>query len=250
MDLRRGSGTALWRQIQKALEQDIARGIHAPGEKLPTESELSARFGVNRHTLRRALAALADRGCVRVEQGRGTFVQEQVIDYSLKKRVRFSENLLGQKRLPGGRYLGCEAVQADHAVAKALRLKPGSLVLRLDSIGESDGKVIGVFAHYFPAERFRGIDEHFRRTGSVSESLRRCGVGDYVRKWTRITARMPTPADADLLDQPRSKPVLVTESVNVDAGGRPIEYGLARWAGERVHFFVEQDLEHDDAAAP
>ncbi|MFO7596986.1 MAG: phosphonate metabolism transcriptional regulator PhnF [Desulfocurvibacter africanus] len=244
MDLRRGSGTSLWKQIQKALEQDIAGGVYAPGEKLPTESEFAVRFGVNRHTLRRALAALTDRGYVRVEQGRGTYVQEQVIDYSLKKRVSFSENLLGQKRMPGGSYLGCESVTADHVVAKALRLKPGTLVLRMDSTGEADGKVIGAFSHFFPEERFRGIEEHFRQTGSISESLRRCGIDDYARKWTRITARMPTPADADLLDQPRSKPVLVTESVNVDNQGRPIEYGLARWAGDRVHFFVEQDA-HD-----
>ena len=67
----RGSGVSAWRQIADALRDEIASGVLAAGERMPTEAELALRFGVNRHTLRRALAALAADGLVRADQGRG-----------------------------------------------------------------------------------------------------------------------------------------------------------------------------------
>ena len=69
----------LWRQIAQQIEKEIRDRTLHPGDKLPTEWELTERFGVNRHTIRRALSALAEAGVVRAEQGRGTFVQEGLI---------------------------------------------------------------------------------------------------------------------------------------------------------------------------
>ena len=74
---------ALWRQIVTALEADIAAGVTPPGARLPTEAQLAARFDVNRHTVRRALDDLSRRGRVRVEQGRGSFVTQDVLDYQV-----------------------------------------------------------------------------------------------------------------------------------------------------------------------
>ena len=59
------AGVTLWRRIADDLERAIATGELAAGERLPGEVEIAARFGVNRHTVRRALAALAGRGLVR-----------------------------------------------------------------------------------------------------------------------------------------------------------------------------------------
>ena len=72
--------SALWRQIVGRLTRDIASGGYKPGGQLPTEAVLSARFGVNRHTVRRALEEMSRDGLVRIEQGRGTFVAEDVLD--------------------------------------------------------------------------------------------------------------------------------------------------------------------------
>ena len=88
--VERGSGVAVWRQIAQQLENGLRAGGIAAGTKLPTEIELAARFTVNRHTVRRAIADLAARGLVRVEQGRGTFLQDLVVDYPLRRRTSFS----------------------------------------------------------------------------------------------------------------------------------------------------------------
>ena len=87
--VERGSGIAVWRQIGESLADDIRNKLYLAGEQLPSEPELAAKFAVNRHTIRRAMGELEQSGLIRIEQGRGTFVQEHAIDYAIGKRTRF-----------------------------------------------------------------------------------------------------------------------------------------------------------------
>src|ERR1700730_14845297 len=86
-----GPGVTLWRRIADDLEQAIALGAHAAGERLPGEVEIAARFGVNRHTVRRALAELTERGLVRSERGSGSYVETTRLPSPIRPRPRFSE---------------------------------------------------------------------------------------------------------------------------------------------------------------
>lgn len=235
---RRG-GEPLWRQIERGLAADIAGGVFPAGSQLPKEAVLAARFQVNRHTLRRAVAALQEAGMVRVEQGRGTFVQEEVIDYPVARRTRFSENILRIQRHPEGRLVEAAVEPAEAEVARGLALRRGSLVVRLERLGMADGRPIGITSHYFPHQRFPDLVEHFRATGSITKALAAHGLADYTRKFSRVTAALPEAEDARLLQQPRNQPILLVESVNVDAEGRPIEYAHSRMAAIRVNLLFE-----------
>lgn len=237
--LSRASGTTLWRQIARSLEADINNGALAPGARLPTEAALSARFGVNRHTVRRALEVLSRSGLVRVEQGRGSFVAEEVLDYAVGARVRFSEWIRRHNKEPSGRKLDLREVAADAQVAAALGLRPGAMVVRFERLGMADGRPVGVGTHYFSAALLPGLLAALERTDTITEALGAVGVVDYRRQVTRVTARMPQANEAQLLRMPRSRPVLVTESVNVDQAGAVIEYGVARYPTPRVQIVFE-----------
>ena len=239
LGLQRGSGTALWRQIAQTLEGEIAAGAWPAGARLPTESELALRFAVNRLTLRQAIASLTERGLVRVEQGRGTFVQEQVIDYRIGRRTRFSENISRQRREPAGRLLRMVDLPASPQVARELAVRAGASVLLIETVGIVDSRPISVGSHFFSSARVPGMKEAYQAESSITRALRRIGVADYVRRTTRITARPADGEEARLLNLPKNRPVLVSESVNVDAAGKPLEYGLARFAGDRVQLVVE-----------
>jgi GntR family phosphonate transport system transcriptional regulator len=63
----RRPGTLIWREIEEALSSDIAAGIYPAGGRLPVETDLADRFGVNRHTVRQALAALQERGAISIK---------------------------------------------------------------------------------------------------------------------------------------------------------------------------------------
>jgi GntR family phosphonate transport system transcriptional regulator len=241
--VERGSGETLWRQIARALDQDIRARRLQPGDRLPTEAQLATRFAVNRHTVRRALRTLAESGLVRVEQGRGTFVQERVLDYPLGPRTRFSQIVLASDRLPGHQMLGSAVVKADRRVAKNLGLRPGARVIALETLSFIDGRPSGIGTHYFPAARFDGLIDAYQETGSVTQALARCGVADYRRAVTRIGAVMPSAADAHHLRCARNRPLLETESVNVDGDGKPIEFGLARFVSDRVQLVVQSEAQ-------
>src|ERR1700704_1736641 len=65
------SGVALWRQVADGIERGIADGSFTAGERLPGEMEIAETYRVNRHTVRRALATLAERGLVRADEFSG-----------------------------------------------------------------------------------------------------------------------------------------------------------------------------------
>ena len=238
-DLARGAGTALWRQIAETLERDIIAAKIAPGHKLATEHELAERFAVNRHTVRRAVAALSEKGLVRIEQGRGTFVQESVIEYQVRRRTRFSENIAANKREASGRVLKIAQIPAEGAVAKALEIRKGSPVVMIERLAEADGRPLSVSTHYFPKGRFPDIAEIYQQSGSFTQALIHYGIADPSRRTTRVTARTARSGDALLLQQPPNKPILMSEGINIDANGRPVEYTVARWASDRVQLVFE-----------
>lgn len=239
MEITRDGGIAVWRQIQQILEGQIRDHTFKPGARLPTEAELAKRFMVNRHTVRQAIARLEERGLLRTDQGRGTFVQEAVIDYQLSRKTRFSENLSRQNRGADRVMLDTADMPASAEVARALRLRRGALVNYVLCAGETDGRRISVSAHYFPKPRFDGIGALVAETKSFTKSVRRLGVEEYTRQSTRILAKMPTTEEARLLAMPRNRPLIVTEGINVDGQGARIEFCLSKFVGDLVQVLVE-----------
>ncbi len=238
-EVPRQSGLTLWRQIAETLRQEIGGEHYPPGARLPTEAELSARFSVNRHTVRRALEELSRGGLIRVEQGRGTFVAEDVLEYTVGQRTRFTEWIHRHNKEPSGRILQRREIAADSMIAAALNVRPGSRVVVLERLGLADDTPVSLARHYFPAGRLRGILAALDATPRITEALRTVGVEDYVRQVTRVTARAPTATEADLLRMARNRPVLVCESVNVDRAGTVVEFSIGCYPTPRVQIVFE-----------
>ncbi len=234
MQLDRQSGISLWKQISETLRRQIHSGDLNPGTRLPTEAALGATFGVNRHTIRRALTVLEEDGLVRAEQGRGTFVHESIIDYEIGKRTRFSETMERLERAPERALLGAERRKSNTAEAEALGIHRGASIEALELLGSADGRPVSLASHHFATSRFSGIADAFRRTGSITLALQDFGIADYVRSATRVTARPAEHREQVLLELTRRRPVLVTESKNTEPGGGTIEYGVTRFAADRV----------------
>src|SRR3984885_11445641 len=200
--VHRQGGVALWRQIVGKLQGDIASGGLKPGTRLPTEATLSAQFGVNRHTVRRALEELSRDGLVRVEQGRGSFVAEDVLDYTVEARTRFSEWIRKHNKEPSGQIRQLREIAADQRIAAGLGLRGGSRVVLLERLGFADDRPVSLARHYFPAVRLRGLANALRASPSITEALKAVGVSDYLRAVPRVPARLPSAEEAELLRMP------------------------------------------------
>lgn len=237
--LERKTGIALWRQVADHIRQDVLGGLSA-NTRLPGEAELAERFGVNRHTVRSAIAALEKEGIVRAEQGRGTFLNDRKrLRYPIGRRTRFSSGLEDQARTRSGKLLGSQTLPAPPQVAKALDISVGAPAISLKTVSSADGVPVSAAVSWFDAERFGMIGELYAQIGSITASLVQLGVHDYTRRSTSVQARHASTEDLDLLALSPGAIVLVTEAVDVDMDLRPILFGQSRFAADRVELNIE-----------
>jgi GntR family phosphonate transport system transcriptional regulator len=234
------AGGSLWQGIRDALASDVATGRYAPGAKLPTEAALARRFGVNRHTVRRALAALSEAGQIHVRRGAGAFVTQPRLDYAIGPRTRFSQNLSATGLTPARRILRIETVNADDNECMRLDLKKASQVHVTESISEANGTPVTYSRMAFPAERLPTLPQALAEQATITAALAAVGVADYQRLWTRLSAERPGAMIARHLRMREASPVLRSESLDVDAEGRPVCYGVSWFCSERVQLVVDR----------
>lgn len=240
----------VYAQIAEALRHTIQQKVYQVGDRIPTESQLAAQFGVNRHTIRSAIALLRDEGIVRVEQGRGTFVISAPIRYAIGSRVRYNEALKAQGKKPKFKLLQITEIIADDAIATALEIPDQNAAILLERLSFADDEPISVNSSYFPAYLFPDLVSQvnqtyssFQQALSVSKLLWDIYQCDHLRRSTSISARKSKPSDARLLQIPIHYPVLVAESINVNRQGTVIEYGVTRFRSDRMELVFENNLD-------
>ena len=233
--------TPVWKSIAAALEADIAAGHYGAGDKLPTEAALASRFGVNRHTVRRALGDMSERGILRSRRGAGVFVEAPPTDYPIGKRVRFHQSIRATGRLPQRRVLRLESRPGGTGETKALALNAGSMVIVCEGLSLAGDTPIAHFISVFPQERLPGMLSTLEEVTSVTEALKLNGVADYVRRETRVTAEMPSATQALHLRMREGDPLVKTVGINEDMEGNPVEYGQTWFAGDRVTLTFSND---------
>ena len=232
-------GVALWRRIADAIRLDIVGGKLATGDRLPTEALLAERFSANRHTVRRALAVLAEEGVVGAEQGRGTFVRSaRRLSYPIGKRTRFSEGLAGQARSLSTQHLGARLENVSATIAAALALKTGTKVVRVDAVSSADGRPVSRATTWLPYRRFPDVGERIVQMHRMTAVFASYGIDDYSRASTRISARHADVEETKLLGLAPGAILLVSEAVDVDSAGNPISYALSRFPADRMELVV------------
>jgi GntR family phosphonate transport system transcriptional regulator len=228
-------------QIARTLRDEIGAALYPPGGRLPTEADLALRFGVNRHTVRAALAELATEGLVHPRRGAGVFVTARPTDYPIGRRTRFHQNIAASGRTPARRLTRRETRPAAEDEASALALPAGAPVHVVEGVSLADGQPVARFRSVLPAARFPGLLEELGRTASLTTALAACGLADYTRASTRVSALAADPVLAAALQIAPGAPVLHTLAINIDPAGVPVEYGTTWFAGERVTLTMSDD---------
>lgn len=232
--------TPIWKSIALTLSGEIAAGHYRPGDKLPTEAVLAARFSVNRHTVRRALQDLQEQGLTQSRRGAGVFVMAEPTDYPIGRRVRFHQNLAAAGRSADKTVLSMITRPCDAKEAQALELADGALVHVYEGLSLADNVPVALFRSVFPAGRFPHLPENLDHHRSVTKALAAVGLPDYTRSSTRLTAVLATAAQASQLNISEGAPILRTRGVNIDPEGLPVELGTTWFVGDRMTLVIEE----------
>ncbi len=226
-------------QIADSVAAAIADGRLQPGDQLQPERELANEFGVNRLTVRQALADLQRRRLIRRRTGRngGTFVADPIIDYDLTTFAGFTAQTRRHGRVAGATVLRAERERADAATSESLQLDADADVIVVDRLRLADDVPVLVEHSCFPAERFAALLEG-PLVGSLYDVLdEQFGA----RPLRAVESIEPVRADARLarlLDVPRGRPLLAVNRVAFDSEGVPVESARDILRGDRARTVV------------
>lgn len=232
-------GTA-WRRIADELAAEIETGTYVPGDILPASVALAERYGVHRHTVRQAFRHLAEQGLVSVSRGRGTQVNARRYPYPIGRRVSMRANFGKLGIAASSRMLSAARVMGDFEICTQLGLEAGAPLWRLQGLSLADGIPVGTGTHWLSIERFPGFDAIYREANaSMTAAFRAVGIDDYVRRSTRLTARLASEDEAALLDIAPGAAVMVSAATDALPDLTPIHLVESVFAGERMEMVVE-----------
>jgi len=226
-----------WRQIELSLLKEIDAGGLKVGDRLPGENALAPHFGVTRTTVRRALAELRQKGVLRIEQGRGAFVERR-LSYGLGSRSSFKANLRAESLVPSVDILRRFEIAAPAEIAEKLKIAAGARLFVFETIGEASGIVLSLTRHHLPAVSFPQALDAVQGFACITEVYRRFGYRNSRRAHCEIISRLPSDDEARHLGQPRTEPILEVRSIKT-ARRRAIDYTVARFCAARVSVFFD-----------
>jgi GntR family transcriptional regulator len=231
----------LYLQIKALLEASLEAREWRPGEPIPSEIELAARFHVSQGTVRKAIDALAADNLVVRRQGKGTFVvthTEEAASRFRFLRIRRSDD---SEEVPESRLLDVRRAKAGTEAARQLQMKAGDPVILLRRVLEFDGRPLVLDEITLPAALFRGLTKarYDAYRGSMYGFFE-TQFGVRMRKAReRLRAVTADDVTAAILNVAPGTPLLAVDRVTLTYGDRPVELRRGLCATGAHHYFNE-----------
>ena len=229
----------LYYQIKTRLLESIETGQLKPGDRVPSERELTTHFNVSRMTARQALTELENQGYLYRLQGKGTFVATPKLDQPLAGLTSFTEDMRRRGLEPGAQVLSAEEVPAGRKAARALGLSETALVFRLERLRLAGGDPMALEIAHVPAALVPGLAEEGALERSLYGLLReRYGIR-LIRATQSLEAVAANEYEAQVLHVKEGTPLLLLERVSRDEQDRPVEFVRSLYRGDRYRFITE-----------
>jgi GntR family transcriptional regulator len=235
-----GSYLPQYRQIEQALRARIE--TLRPGERLPSDADLCAEFGVSRMTARHAMQRLAADGLIRREPGRGSFVTAPVAHRRANRLMTFTQEMRRAGRVPASRLLTRVIRPSSRPEASALGIPLRQPVVHLRRVRLADGEPVALESTVLIGATAEAVMSADLVGGSLHETLGAAGF-TLDHGIATISAAAATAEDARLLAIRPGDPLLVERRSIVDAQGRVVEWTESRYVAERYGLDVLFDVE-------
>jgi len=254
--MKRDSETPLYQQLADAIRRQIRSGDLAVGDQIPSEAELIDQYGVGRNTVRQAVGLLRTENLVRTTHGRGTYVvdpREAPLPYrasvahSRSRREEHPDLDAFQTELrelgrEGEEEITVETLPAPEDIADRLGIEAGHPVVLRRRRQTVDRRPSALADSWFPAELVEGTEiaegeDVSRGTDQVMAEL---GL-EAVRRRDEVTARMPTPTEAQALQIAGGVPVVFVVATEITESGQAVEVYVRTMPADRHVLVYEVD---------
>ncbi|POR45181.1 GntR family transcriptional regulator [Bosea psychrotolerans] len=229
--LNPASATPRYLQLAAAIRYLIQRDVFRADEALASERDLAAWTSFARITVRRAIEVLLREGILTRRQGSGTYVTRR-IEQPLSVLASFTEEMSSRGRRAGSIWLSKEVARVSSSEALALGLDPGGSVLRLSRVRTAENEPLAIETAAVPASLLSSPD---LVGDSLYAALAAAGCRP-ARGVQRLHASLATTQEAKLLMIPPGSAVLRIERRAFLANGRPIEFTVSAYRGDRYDF--------------
>lgn len=227
----------LYQQIKVLLLNSLQAGEWQPGDPIPSEMELAARFEVSQGTVRKAVDELATENLLVRRQGKGTFVASH---HSEAWQYRFLSLVpdSGEKVPLKNQFLSCNFVKPSSSVSHLLRLGSGEGVIQIDRVQTASGKAIVYEQIWLPQKRFAGMTLSclVNWSGPLYAFYESKFATHMVRAEEKIKAIAADAASASHLQLPPGSPLLLVERVSFTYGNKPVEIRRAQYDTTQQHY--------------
>lgn len=226
---RAGKGAApafspLYQQIKTLMIRSLQEGEWGPGEAIPSELDLAARFRVSQGTVRKAIDEMAAENLLLRRQGKGTFVAthaEQKVQYRFLRLAADDGDAIGAQR----RFIDCRRLRAPAEIARALELKAGDAVLQVRRVLSFREVPVVLDDIWLPGAKFKGLTaERLSGYRGPMYGLFEAEFGvRMIRAEEKIRAVAADEVAADLLGVVLGAPLLSVERLSLSYGDKPVE---------------------------
>jgi GntR family transcriptional regulator len=223
-----------YRQVYQLIADEIARGVLAPGEKVPSERVLMRRLGVSRTTVRRAIQHLVEDGVIESSARRGSFVSPPLAEPA-NHLMSFTE--LGAERglTASARVISARVRAATFEEGEAFGIAPGADLFELSRLRMLDGVPIAVDHSRVPLARAPLLPTVDFTSASMFATLEAAGAGP-VRADYSVAAAAADRERARLLGIEVGDPLLIAATTSFDANERLVELGETAYRSDRYRF--------------
>ncbi|MGY0195442.1 GntR family transcriptional regulator [Leptothrix sp. BB-4] len=227
----------LYQQIKALIMRGLQGGEWKPGEAIPSELELAARFKVSQGTVRKAIDELAAENLLVRRQGKGTYVathNEEKIQYRFL-RLQPEE---GSPQPMQREFLDCRRLRAPADIVRALDLRSGDMVVQLRRTLSQAGRPVVLDDIWLPGSLFKGLTaERLTEYRGPLYSLFESEFGvRMIRAEEKIRAISADRSVAALLGVDEGAPLLSVERLSLTYGDRPVELRRGLYNTTQHHY--------------
>jgi GntR family transcriptional regulator len=225
-------GQARYEQIAGYLRSLVADA--APGDRLPSEAELCARFDVSRMTARQAVQLVAAEGRIERRRGAGTFVRSRPVPRDLGSPLSFSGSMRARGMTASSQTLRRGEVTPNEDECRELGLDTDDPAYELERVRLADGTPMAIERAVMPMDLAMSLRDGFEH-GSLHDAFR--SVGRIPSEaHAEVSARRANRRERELLGLPQSGIIISERRTIYDHDGAPLERTETRYVASRYTF--------------